>query len=146
MGSEYKEEISNLSPGEAIICGDVIKRMPLYVKIRRRTTAHGGTGFNPLDFLSDKTVEDLKKKRLKVLETKSQDKLHEAESIFDQIISGKKGKGSNQEVTFLRNKVKDLETEIKLWKDKFKKQKERADKAIDLAERSIDKAKEAEKD
>ncbi len=141
LGPEYKEEIQRLEPGEAIICGDAVKSKPLFVKIRKRSTAHGGMGFNPLDFLSDKTIENLKKRRLKVLETKSQDKLQEAESLFQQVLTGKPGKKSKSEMLFLQNRIKELEKEVQYWKGKFEAKKAEKKKAIKLAEKSIEELK-----
>ena len=53
LTNDADEEIQNLSPGEAIITGDVSPFCPLYVKIRKRYTIHGGAGYNPLDFIED---------------------------------------------------------------------------------------------
>jgi len=145
LGPEYKEEIQRLEPGEAIVCGDAVKLTPLFVKIRQRKTEHGGIGFNPLDFLSNKTLENLKKKRLKTFESKSQDKLQKAESFFQKMLAGKSSKGTSQEVAYLRNKVKELENEVKLWKEKFNKQKIKVKKATKLAEESIEELKERHK-
>jgi len=69
LEKEWSEEISWLEPGEAIITGDIIERIPLYVKIRRRETKHGAPGFNPLDFVSPKERESMKK-RLSQLKSK----------------------------------------------------------------------------
>jgi hypothetical protein len=69
LEKEWSEEISWLEPGEAIITGDIIEKIPLYVKIRRRETKHGAPGFNPLDFVSPKERESMKK-RLSQLKSK----------------------------------------------------------------------------
>jgi hypothetical protein len=69
LEKEWSEEISWLEPGEAIITGDVIEKIPLYVKIRRRETKHGAPGFNPLDFVSPKERESMRK-RLSQLKSK----------------------------------------------------------------------------
>ncbi|UYP46984.1 hypothetical protein NEF87_003269 [Candidatus Lokiarchaeum ossiferum] len=53
LTNDADEEIQNLSPGEAIITGDVSPFCPLYVKIRKRYTIHGGAGYNPLDFIEN---------------------------------------------------------------------------------------------
>ena len=145
LGPEYKEEIQRLEPGEAIICGDAVRLTPLFLKVRKRKTEHGGIGFNPLDFLSNKTLEDLKKRRLKIFESKSEGKLQEAESIFQEFLVGKTSKESNQELAYLRNKVTELEKEVKIYKEKYKKQELKAKKATKLAEESIDELKERHK-
>ncbi len=69
LEKEWSEEINWLEPGEAIITGDVIEKIPLYVKIRKRETKHGAPGFNPLDFVSPKERESMKK-RLSLLKSK----------------------------------------------------------------------------
>ena len=58
-----RTDISGLDKGESIICGEAVKGIPLFVKIRKRTTQHGGIGFNPLDFLPKQTIEELQKRK-----------------------------------------------------------------------------------
>ncbi len=141
LGPEYKEEIQRLDPGECIICGDAVKIAPLFLKIRKRKTEHGGIGFNPLDFLSKETIEDLKKKRLKILEAKSEGELVEAESLFQKYFAGKYIQKSAKEIALLTKKIEELDSEVKIWKDKYKKQKEKANKATKLAEKALTEAK-----
>ncbi|MEM4479244.1 MAG: DUF87 domain-containing protein [Candidatus Methanomethylicaceae archaeon] len=62
LSKEWSEKINWLEPGEAIITGDVVERIPLHIKIRRRETRHGAPGFNPLDFVSPEEKEKMKKK------------------------------------------------------------------------------------
>jgi len=141
LGPEYKEEIQRLDPGECIICGDAVKIAPLFLKIRKRKTEHGGIGFNPLDFLSKDTIEDIKKKRLKILEAKSEGELAEAENLFQKYFTGKEIQKSAKEIELLTKMIEELDAEVKIWKDKYKKQKEKANKATKLAEEALIEAK-----
>jgi DNA helicase HerA-like ATPase len=51
LSADMDQEIQNLAPGEAIIVGDLTPLTPLRVKIRKRYTMHGGSGYNILDFV-----------------------------------------------------------------------------------------------
>jgi len=62
LSSEWTYEINWLEPGDAIITGDVVERVPLHVKIRCRETRHGAPGFNPLDFVSPEEREKMRKR------------------------------------------------------------------------------------
>lgn len=62
LSKEWGDKINWLEPGEAIITGDIVERIPLHIKIRRRETRHGAPGFNPLDFISPEEREKMKKK------------------------------------------------------------------------------------
>jgi len=73
LDREWESEITWLEPGQAIITGDVIEKVPLIVKVRPRETRHGAPGFNPMDYVSPKERErmkrrmaDLKQKLLKL--------------------------------------------------------------------------------
>jgi len=68
LGSESQDEIQNLSPGEAIVTGDIAPHCPIMTKVRLRYTVHGGAGYNVLDHLREgeeipkaKLVQNLKK-------------------------------------------------------------------------------------
>ncbi|MCX8169788.1 MAG: ATP-binding protein, partial [Candidatus Methanomethyliaceae archaeon] len=69
LSKEWSDKINWLEPGEAIITGDVVERIPLHIKIRRRETRHGAPGFNPLDFVSPEERERMKK-RLSSMKTR----------------------------------------------------------------------------
>lgn len=62
LSKEWSERVAWLEPGEAIITGDVVERIPLHVRVRRRETRHGAPGFNPLDFVSPEEREKMRKK------------------------------------------------------------------------------------
>ncbi len=111
-----KADISGLEKGEAIICGEAVKGIPLFVKIRKRVTAHGGIGFNPLDFLSQQTVEELQKRRQRILGDKSANELETGKMIFDEIIAPKTSVEYLDEIASLKIKIKELEEEIESLK------------------------------
>lgn len=62
LSKEWEHEINWLEPGDAIITGDVVERIPLHVKVRCRETRHGAPGFNPLDFVSPEEREKMRKR------------------------------------------------------------------------------------
>jgi len=62
LSNEWAYEINWLEPGDAIITGDVVERVPLHVKVRCRETRHGAPGFNPLDFVSPEEREKMRKR------------------------------------------------------------------------------------
>ncbi len=57
LSADADDEIQNLAPGEAIITGDLAPYCPLYMKIRKRYTVHGGSGYNVLDHLDKKDLQ-----------------------------------------------------------------------------------------
>jgi len=63
LSKAWEKDINWLEPGEAIITGEAVERVPIIVRIRCRETKHGAPGFNPLDFVSK---EELDKARWKV--------------------------------------------------------------------------------
>jgi len=62
LSKEWEYDINWLEPGDAIITGDVVERIPLHVRIRSRETRHGAPGFNPLDFVSPEERAKMKKR------------------------------------------------------------------------------------
>ncbi|MEM4405581.1 MAG: DUF87 domain-containing protein [Candidatus Methanomethylicaceae archaeon] len=68
LGNEWAYEINWLEPGDAIITGDVVERVPLHVKVRCRETRHGAPGFNPLDFVSPEEREKMRKRMVALKE------------------------------------------------------------------------------
>jgi DNA helicase HerA-like ATPase len=82
LSNENKSDISGLDKGECIICGEAVKGIPLFVKIRSRRTRHGGVSFNPLDFLSENTVDELQKRKERILGGKSADELETGKSMY----------------------------------------------------------------
>ncbi|MGQ9759892.1 MAG: helicase HerA domain-containing protein [Candidatus Methanomethylicaceae archaeon] len=64
LSKEWEYEINWLEPGDAIITGDIVERVPLHIRVRRRETRHGAPGFNPLDFVSPEERDKMKKRML----------------------------------------------------------------------------------
>ena len=118
LSNENKSDISGLDKGEAIICGEAAKGIPLFVKIRSRQTRHGGVSFNPLDFLSDQTVEELQKRKTRILGGKSADELETGKELFKGIIGPKKPGDYIEEIAILKVKIKGLEDEVGRLKEK----------------------------
>ena len=124
LSNENKSDISGLDKGEAIICGEAAKGIPLFVKIRSRQTRHGGVSFNPLDFLSDQTVEELQKRKTRILGGKSADELETGKELFQGIIGPKKPGDYVEEIAVLRVRIKELEDEVNRLKEKVANIKE----------------------
>jgi hypothetical protein len=57
LGKEWESDINWLESGDAVVTGDVVERIPLFLKVRPRETRHGAPGFNPLDFVSPEERE-----------------------------------------------------------------------------------------
>jgi len=160
LSNENKSDISGLDKGECIICGEAVKGIPLFVKIRSRRTRHGGVSFNPLDFLSENTVDELQKRKERILGGKSADELETGKSMYQEMMAPKKAADYLDEISALKVRVKeledevsrlkvkvadvkggkdiplvitddtirDLQTEIEVWKEKYKYLKEMAEK------------------
>lgn len=146
LSSEWNQDISRLEPGDAIITGDVIKRTPLIVKIRKRETLHGGSGFNPLDFVSDELKESMEARRKRLSEGRSAAKTEEAKRRFEAItqkstIKPTEGRAASPKVRDLESKISELEMENEDLKKQVESEKRRAEKAIKTAESAIAEAK-----
>ncbi|MFX0058125.1 MAG: helicase HerA domain-containing protein [Candidatus Heimdallarchaeota archaeon] len=119
LSKDNKKDISGLDKGEAIICGEAVKGIPLYVKIRKRRTEHGGIGFNPLDFLPKQTVEELQVRRQRILGDKSANELETGKAIFEEITSPKTSAEYMDEIALLKVQIKELEEEVEMLKDRI---------------------------
>jgi len=119
LSRDNRADISGLDKGEAIICGEAVKGIPLFVKIRKRQTEHGGIGFNPLDFLSEQTVEELQKRRQRILGEKSANELETGKTIYEEIIAPKTSAEYLDEIASLKVKIKELEEEIDMLKGRL---------------------------
>jgi len=119
LSRDNKKDISGLDKGESIICGEAVKGIPLYVKIRERRTEHGGIGFNPLDFLPKQTVEELQMRRQRILGDKSANELETGKAIFEEITAPKTSAEYLDEIGVLKVKIKELEDEIEMLKTKI---------------------------
>lgn len=114
-----KTDIQGLDKGEGILCGEAIKGIPLFVKVRKRTTAHGGVGFNPLDYLSEHTVEELQKRKSKILGEKTANELETGKTIFEEITAPKTSAEYLDEIASLKVRIKELEDEIEQLKSRI---------------------------
>ncbi len=111
LSNENKEDISGLEKGEGIVCGEAVGNIPLFVKIRERETKHGGMGFNPLDFLSEHTVEELQKRKNRILGNKSEEELEAGKQEFHVLTEKKGAIDYITEIAKLKARIKELETE-----------------------------------
>lgn len=162
LSKNNTEDISGLDKGEAIVCGEAVAGIPLFIKVRKRETKHGGAGFNPMDFLSEQTVEELQARRDKLLGVKSKEELEAGKNAFKDILKPKSldeyveenralklklarivaeneklKKGLSevqpQEVKVVSNdeavmqKMKQLQTDVNVWKEKYNYLKSKAD-------------------
>ncbi|TFF97628.1 MAG: DUF87 domain-containing protein [Promethearchaeota archaeon] len=124
LTSAHKSDISGLDQGEGIISGEAVSGIPLFVKVRKRKTQHGGMGFNALDFLSEKTIEELKQRKSRILQNKSPEQLEAGKEMFEEVLGDKTRNELLDMVAELKQKVKKLETEVETWKGKYEQLKE----------------------
>jgi len=124
LSNDNKSDISGLDKGEAIVCGEAVKGIPLFVKIRKRMTRHGGVSFNPLDFLSEKTVDELQKRKERILGGKSADELETGKSVYQEMMEPKKAADYLDEIASLKVRIKELEDEVSRLKVKIADVKE----------------------
>ncbi|MHA1725706.1 MAG: helicase HerA domain-containing protein [Promethearchaeota archaeon] len=116
LSKEHKNEISGLDKGQAIISGEAVSGIPLYVQVRRRKTIHGGSGFNPLDFLSEETIEELQKRKERILTNKSSEELQVGRTMFEEMQKPRTAEEYLEEIAQLKIKVKELEEENEMLK------------------------------
>ena len=116
LSNENKDDISGLDKGQAIICGEAVAGIPLFVQIRKRKTKHGGTGFNPLDFLSEQTVEELKKRRERILGGKSEEELEGGKAMLQGIVEQNSPTDHLEDIKQLKIKNKELEIALEKCK------------------------------
>ncbi len=124
LSNDNKSDISGLDKGQGIICGEAVKGIPLFVKIRKRRTRHGGVSFNPLDFLSGQTVEDLQKRKQRLLGGKSADELETGKSIYQEMMEPKTSVDYLEEIAELKVRIRELEDEVSRLKQKVADVKE----------------------
>ena len=124
LSNDNKSDISGLDKGEAIICGEAVKGIPLFVKIRSRSTRHGGVSFNPLDFLSENTVDELQKRKERILGGKSSDELEIGKSMYQEMMEPKNAADYLDEIASLRVRIQELEDEVSRLKEKVADVKE----------------------
>ncbi len=118
LSKEHKNDISGLDKGQAIISGEAVSGIPLLVQVRRRKTKHGGTGFNPLDFLSEETIEELQKRKERILAKKSSEELQVGRTMFEEMQKPRTVEESLEEIAQLKVRLKELEEENDMLKAK----------------------------
>ena len=138
LSNENKSDISGLDKGEAIICGEAVKGIPLFVKIRKRRTKHGGVSFNPLDFLSKQTVEELQKRKERLLGGKSADELETGKSMYEEMLEPKKAADYLDEIAELKVRIQELEDEVSRLKQKVADVKEGKDIPLVASDEAIE--------
>ncbi len=89
LSNENKSDINGLDKGECILSGEAASGIPLFVKVRKRITKHGGMGFNALDFLPEQTVDELQKRKSRILGNKSEEELEAGKELFQEILGPK---------------------------------------------------------
>ncbi|MFO8019238.1 MAG: DUF87 domain-containing protein [Promethearchaeia archaeon] len=109
LTKENEADVSGLDKGEAIICGEAVTGIPIFVKVRRRVTKHGGMGFNALDFLSDQTVEELKERKQRILSNKTEEELELGKTTFEELKKPKDPSEYLEEIADLKTKIKHLQ-------------------------------------
>ena len=119
LSRDNKKDISGLDKGECIICGEAVKGIPLFVKIRERKTQHGGIGFNPLDFLPQQTIEEQQKRKQRILGDKSANELETGKTIFEEITAPKTSAEYLDQIAELKIKIRELEEEIEMLKERL---------------------------
>ena len=127
LSRDNKTDISGLDKGEGIISGEAVKGIPLFVKIRKRVTEHGGIGFNPLDFLSQQTLEEFQKRRQRILGEKTANELETGKSIYEELTAPKSTAEYLDEIADLKVRIKELEEEVDLLKDRLIDAEERGE-------------------
>jgi hypothetical protein len=159
LSKEHRNDISGLDKGEGIISGEAVAGIPIFVKVRKRLTAHGGIGFNPLDFLSENTIEEAEKRRNRLLGNKTKEELEAGKMEYkeltemssstdyiaqitklkarireleDELEGLKSGTGGVSAIPHLTGggNTKELEMEVKVWKEKYNALKKRKDSEI----------------
>ncbi|MGV9198527.1 MAG: helicase HerA domain-containing protein [Promethearchaeia archaeon] len=118
LTKENEADVSGLDKGEAIICGEAVTGIPIFVKVRRRETKHGGMGFNALDFLSDQTVEELKERKQRILSNKTEEELELGKTTFEELKKPKDPSEYLEEITDLKTEVKRLRAKVEDLEDK----------------------------
>lgn len=146
LSSEWDKDISQLEPGEAIITGDVVKQAPLILDIRWRETLHGGSGFNPLDFVSDELKETMEARRKRLSEGRSLTQIQEAKRLFESLTITDSDKSSDlkikdSKIQELESIIKELENSNKELVKRLKDEIRHKENAIRTAEKALNQLK-----
>jgi molecular chaperone GrpE (heat shock protein) len=74
--------------------------------------------FNPLDFLSENTVDELQKRKERILGGKSSDELEMGKSMYQEMMEPKNASDYLDEIAALKVKIQELEDEVSRLKEK----------------------------
>lgn len=124
---ENKDDVSGLDKGQAIISGEAVSGIPLFVQVRKRRTKHGGSGFNPLDFLSEERVGELQKRKEKILANKSSEELQAGRTIFEEMQKPRTAEEYLEEIANLKVRIRELQDEMDILKGKCTELEERSE-------------------
>jgi hypothetical protein len=119
LSRDNKDDISGLDRGEGIISGEAVRGVPIFIKVRERVTQHGGIGFNALDFLSEQTVEELQKRKQRILGGKSQEELDAGKEMFQEVLGDKSRNDLLDMISEMKLKIKELEQDLDKWKERY---------------------------
>ena len=138
LSRDNRDDISGLDRGEGIISGEAVRGVPIFVKVRKRRTQHGGIGFNALDYLSEQTVEDLQKRKQRILGDKSESQIEAGKEMFKEILGDKTKDDLLDMISDMKMKIKELEEGITKWKERYEEleiQKAGAPSSVPVDER-----------
>ncbi|MBY8982337.1 MAG: DUF87 domain-containing protein [Candidatus Lokiarchaeota archaeon] len=119
LSNENKSDVNGLDKGECILSGEAARGVPLFVKVRKRETKHGGMGFNALDFLPKQTVDELQKRKSRILGNKSAEELEVGKEIFQEILGPKSDIEYLNIISQLKVRVRELEREVEALKERY---------------------------
>ena len=116
LSKEHRNDISGLDKGEGIISGEAVAGIPIFVKVRKRITAHGGIGFNPLDYLSEDTIEEAEKRRNRLLGNKTEEQLEAGKVEFQELTEMGASTDFVAQIAMLKARIRELEEELEMLK------------------------------
>ncbi|MBY9006938.1 MAG: DUF87 domain-containing protein [Candidatus Lokiarchaeota archaeon] len=119
LSNENKSDVNGLDKGECILSGEAASGVPLFVKVRKRSTKHGGMGFNALDFLPKQTIEELQKRKSRILGNTSEEELEAGKELFQDLLGPKSDREYLSIISQLKVRVKELEKEVNALKERY---------------------------
>ncbi|TXT60402.1 MAG: AAA-like domain protein [Promethearchaeota archaeon] len=137
LTKENKDDIAGLDKGEAILSGEAVSGIPLFVKIRKRRTEHGGIGFNALDFLSEDTLDEMKKRKERILGKKSSEELEMGKTIFEELKGPRSSEELLEEIAQLKMENKELRDEKERLKEKLTELQEQQGTPLEVTDETL---------